>query len=903
MKKNVALFALFAISFVTSCGGGGGGASVVPAGGAPAVTNFSGVAVDGYLYQARAFLDLNGNGQYDSGEPTATTDANGGFTLSATQDQINSYSVIVSAIAGTTIDQDSPNTPLTTGMTLVAPAGSPSVVSPLTTQVSAKMAAGLTLEAAKSAVQTELGLSNIDVMKNFVAEKATNSAYTDVHKVAASVAEVLKNIETQSSSNTTLANRLSSLTTTVTSQIAPNVAQIKAATSVDDAKTVMRNTISQSVNIYSIGGSISGLTSSGLVLANGVGTVSPRSGANSFTFANKSAAGGSYAVTVQSNPMGQICTVTNGTGTVGSQSVTNVSVSCSNTPGTLGGTITGLSTSGLVLKNDSDELTVTSGVSSFQFSSTVVDGAAYAVTVKTQPTGKTCSVSNSSGTMGSAGVTNVQVTCSANSYAISGSISGLTASGLKLKNSSEVLTISSGSTSFALSTQVAFGGAYAVVVDTQPTGQTCSLTNASGTMSAANVTAVQVTCSINSYSISGSISGLNASGLKLKNGSETLSLSKNATSFIFTSTVAFGGSYFVTVDTQPTYPISCALLNGNGSQISQNITNISLSCEPIKGASLFIAGGAAGYVNGTGGDASFGELAGMARDSSGNIYVADPTNNRIRKITPIGDVTTFAGNEDGAVTNADLYYPSDVAIDASGNIYVCDTGNNRIRKISPAGVISTLAGTGATGSANGPGSYATFDRPRGIDVDSSGNVYVADSNNHQIRKITPSGNVSRIAGSGSPGSVDGIDSNAKFDFPIDVAVSSSGLLFISDRNNHLIRKITGQAVTTYAGTNGVTGFASGQGTAAKFNGPSYLAINSLDELYVSDTYNNQIRKVTSTGFVMRWVGERNATAGSFAEGYRTSVYLSGPSGLALDANQNLYFSSNGKILKVLYDTN
>lgn len=222
MKYLLTAITLFVL---TSCGGGGGGGA--PAGGAPAASNFNGVAVDGYLYQARAFLDLNGNGQYDNGEPTATTDANGGFTLSATQDQINSHSVVVTAIAGTTIDQDYPNTPLASGMTLVAPAGNPSVVSPLTTQVSAKMAGGLTLAEAKSAVQTELGLSNIDVMKNFVAEKVTNAAYNDAHKVAASVAEVLKTIETQSSSNTTLAAKLAAVQTKVTSTVVPNLSAIK----------------------------------------------------------------------------------------------------------------------------------------------------------------------------------------------------------------------------------------------------------------------------------------------------------------------------------------------------------------------------------------------------------------------------------------------------------------------------------------------------------------------------------------------------------------------------------------------------------------------------------------------------------------------------------------------------
>jgi molybdopterin-binding protein len=439
------------------------------------------------------------------------------------------------------------------------------------------MASGLSFDDAKSAVQTELGLPNIDVMKNFVAEKASNTAYGDAHKVAVSIAEILKNIETEASTNTTLDKRFSLLETSVTSQVAPNVKQIKAAASVNDAKTVMTTAISQSVNIYNIGGSISGLTASGLVLANGAGIVSPSSGANSFTFSSRKASGAAYAVTVQSNPSGQICIVTNGTGSVDSQSITNVLVSCSSTPGALGGTISGLTTSGLVLKNGSDELTVISGSSNFLFSSTVANGAAYNVTIKTQPTGKSCSLANGSGNMSSTGVTTVQVTCASNSYSLGGSISGLSVSGLKLKNGSEVLSVSSASKSFLLSTQVAYGGSYAVSVDTQPSGHVCSLSNATGTMGAANINSVQVTCAPNAYTLGGSISGLSVSGLKLKNGSEVLPISSSATSFAFSNQIAFGASYAVTFESKPNGYV-CTLNNSTGTIGAESNSSIQVSC-------------------------------------------------------------------------------------------------------------------------------------------------------------------------------------------------------------------------------------------------------------------------------------------------------------------------------------
>jgi hypothetical protein len=229
---------------LTSCGGGGGGSSS-PAGGTPTTSAFSGVAIDGYLYLARAFLDLNGNGTYDNGEPTAITASDGTFALTATQDQINSHSVVVSAIAGTTIDQDTPNTPLTSGFTMMSPAGSHSVVSPLTTQVAAKMASGLTFDLAKEAVKTEMGLTSIDVMKNYISEKANNSDYSDAHKVATSIAEALKNIEQQSAA--TLAIRLTNINAQIALSVTPVLTQIKSAQSFDDVKKVINTKIAAGV--------------------------------------------------------------------------------------------------------------------------------------------------------------------------------------------------------------------------------------------------------------------------------------------------------------------------------------------------------------------------------------------------------------------------------------------------------------------------------------------------------------------------------------------------------------------------------------------------------------------------------------------------------------------------------
>lgn len=580
MHKTIRFTLALFVPLILSCGGGGGGGGGGPTG-ETTPKSFSGVAIDGALYRATAFLDLNGNGQLDSGEPSSITDASGTYTLSATQDQINSHSVVVSAIAGTTIDQDTPNTPMTTGMTMMAPPGLSSVVSPLTTQVVAKMAGGLSIEEAKTAVKTELGLTSIDVMKNYVAEKTTNPAYAEAHKIAATVAEVMKTVDAASNTNTTLSERLKSITGKVTTQVAPNLGQIKSSASLADAKIVVITVINNyaASNVFNLAGLITGLTSNGLVLSNGPDNVSPSANATSFLFKNKIANSYVYEVKIKSQPTGQACAITNGFGSVNNQSVTNVSVTCVDSPGSLSGTVTGLTTSGLVLRNGSEDINVTAGASSFVFQNSVISGAAYSVTVRSQPTGKTCSVSNGSGTMVSAGKSDVQVNCSSSSsYIVSGSISGLSVSGLKLSNGSEIKTIASNATTFEFSNTVPFGGGYSVTVDTQPTGHTCSLSNSSGTMGAANVTSVQVACSINSYTLSGTISNLSTYGLKLKNGSETLIITSGASGFTFANPVAFGGEYSVYIDTQPSGN-TCSITNGSGTMSASNYSSVSVSCS------------------------------------------------------------------------------------------------------------------------------------------------------------------------------------------------------------------------------------------------------------------------------------------------------------------------------------
>jgi sugar lactone lactonase YvrE len=279
------------------------------------------------------------------------------------------------------------------------------------------------------------------------------------------------------------------------------------------------------------------------------------------------------------------------------------------------------------------------------------------------------------------------------------------------------------------------------------------------------------------------------------------------------------------------------------------------------------------YYHGTA--ASFYSPQGVAVDSSGNVYVADTNNNKIRKCTSAGVVTTYAVAIDGTGTGACFDAPGGVAVDASGNVYVADSGNNKIRKLTSAGVGTTLAGSGAYGGADGSGASASFKNPTGVAVDSSGNVYVADSGNNKIRKIDSSGVVSTFA-----------DSTAGFNNPASVAVDSSGNVYVADSSNHKIRKIdsAGQ-VTTLAGS-GSAGSADGSGTAAGFYYPRGVAVDSSGNVYVADTDSNKIRKIDSAGKV-------TTLAGSEAS-------FKNPTGVAVDSSGNVYVAdtNNNRIRKI-----
>jgi sugar lactone lactonase YvrE/pimeloyl-ACP methyl ester carboxylesterase len=310
--------------------------------------------------------------------------------------------------------------------------------------------------------------------------------------------------------------------------------------------------------------------------------------------------------------------------------------------------------------------------------------------------------------------------------------------------------------------------------------------------------------------------------------------------------------------------------------------------------------GPSGSADGTGSAARFFDPVGVAVDSVGNVFVADYGNNTIRKVTAAGVVTTLAGSAgssgsaDGTGSTARFFWPSGVALDSAGSLLVADWANNTIRKVTAAGVVTTLAGSaGSSGSADGTGSAARFSGPEGLAVDSADNVFVADEGNDTIRKVTWAGVVTTLAGSAlAQGSADGTGSAARFFQPEGVAVDGVGDVFVADFFNSTIRKVTSAGlVTTLAGSAGNFGSADGTGSAARFFYPQGLAVGSAGNVFVADTQNHTIRKVTLTGVVTTLAGK--AGNSGTADGTGSAARFCYPAGLAVDSAGNAFVADNG----------
>jgi FG-GAP-like repeat/NHL repeat len=253
-----------------------------------------------------------------------------------------------------------------------------------------------------------------------------------------------------------------------------------------------------------------------------------------------------------------------------------------------------------------------------------------------------------------------------------------------------------------------------------------------------------------------------------------------------------------------------------------------------------------------------------------------------------------SGSKDAVGAAARFFSPVGIAVDAAGTVYVADTGNHTIRKITSTAAVTTLAGSpGLSGSVDGVGRAARFNRPAGIAVDAAGTVYVADSNNHTVRTIAPDGTVRTIAGlAGVSGGVDGIGNAARFTSPNGVAIDGSGILYVADTFNHSIRKIVpGGAVTTLAGLSGISGSSDGSGSAARFTAPHGIAVDSGGTVYVTDTGNRTIRKITAAGLVTTVAGSPTGELG-ILDGTGAAARFLAPEGISVDGAGILYVAES-----------
>ncbi|GFE81230.1 hypothetical protein GCM10011487_32300 [Steroidobacter agaridevorans] len=321
-----------------------------------------------------------------------------------------------------------------------------------------------------------------------------------------------------------------------------------------------------------VGGTVTGLSGEVTLILNG--SESLRVSTNgSFNFATRLPAETSYVVTIGSQPANQVCAVLGGTGTMPYASINSVVVSCAGRSHAVGGNISALVGS-VTLGNGSDIYT-TSTDGPFSFATPVTEGAAYAVSVQTHPDIQTCSVSNGAGTMGTSAVENVAVVCSTNTFVIGGTVSGLAGDVVLQNNSGDPITIS-GNGAFEFPAAVAQGSPYAVMVQTQPATQTCSVSQGAGTVGSGDVSNVVVVCSTNYFNLGGTVSGLNGTVVLQNNGGDNLAITSSG-AFTFPSPVAQGSNYSVTVLTQPATQ-TCTVSNDSGMMDMSDVANVGVSC-------------------------------------------------------------------------------------------------------------------------------------------------------------------------------------------------------------------------------------------------------------------------------------------------------------------------------------
>ena len=576
----------------------------------------------------------------------------------------------------------------------------------------------------------------------------------------------------------------------------------------------------------------------------------------------------------------------------------------------VGGGLSGMAAGQSLVLQDASGLTASfSANGTYTLLASVPSGTPYNLSVKTQPLGQSCSISNGAGSISSTSITNVQVACTspflrllAGNVGGRGSSDGLGGAArfsspgfVALDSLGNAFVTDRGNhtirkitpaglvSTFAGSPTVAgfANGAGAAAIFSSPEG--IALDSADNVYVADQGNAV-----IRKITPAGLVSTF--AGVASVFGDTD-----------GTATARFTGLQGLTIDTADNIYAAQAVDSRFSAHSIRKIT-------PAGEVSTLAGGARSGNTDGTGTAATFNAPLGVAVDSAGNVYVADGSNNTIRKITAAGLVSTLAGSSfggsgyvNGTDTVARFSGPQGVAVDSTGNVYVADARNQSIRKIAPDGQVSTLAGSSSpsrtSGSADGQGAAARFNNVYGIGLDRAGNLYAGDGSNHTVRKITPAGLVSTLAGAASvSGFADGLVDAAQFDTPLGVAADSSGNAYVGDSRNNSIRKITpaGQ-VSTVAGST-TSGSADGAGTAALFNRQNGMAIDSAGNLYVADRNNFRIRTITPAGLVSTLAG---STRG-YADGTGTAAQFSTAEHLAVDSAGNVYVSDadNYRIRKI-----
>ena len=319
-----------------------------------------------------------------------------------------------------------------------------------------------------------------------------------------------------------------------------------------------------------------------------------------------------------------------------------------------------------------------------------------------------------------------------------------------------------------------------------------------------------------------------------------------------------------------------------------------------------VAGNGGRGFSGDGGLATSAQLngpAGMELDTAGNLFIVDFGNNRVRKVTPTGVISTVAGGgargyvgDGGPATSAQLNGPSDVALDTAGNLFIAEFYSNRVRKVTRDGLITTVAGDGNRGYSGdgGPATFAKLASPSGVAVDSSGNLFIVDSENHRVRKVASNGVISTVTGTANMGNYG--------PGPSGIAVDAAGNLFIADSDNNRVRKVTPGGVASTVAGNGVGGFGGDGGAAisAQLSSPGGVSVDATGNLFIADTGNNRIRKVTPAGVISTVAGNGTVVGYGGDGGPATSAQLHGPYGVAVDAAGNLFIADrdNCRIRKV-----